>query len=65
MILIHFLKDPVNECLNLLDNVDFFFFFFFFGDNIDKRHRKWERRKWEDKTYNVYFLLKHIFGSHI
>ena len=28
-------------------------FFFFFGDDIDRRHRGWGKKEWEDKTYNT------------
>ena len=29
------------------------FFFFFWGDNIDKRHKRWEKMEWKNKTYNT------------
>ena len=65
MILIHFLKDPINECLKLLVNVEGFVFFFF-GDNINRRHKKLRRKEWEDKTYNVEFFNETSFWkSHI
>ena len=65
MILIHFLKDPVNECLKLLVNVEGFVFFVF-GDNINRRHQKLRRKEWEDKTYNIEFFIETSFWkSHI
>ena len=64
MILIHFLKDPVNECLKSLVNVEYFFFFC--GDNTDRRHKKWGKREWEYRTYNVEFFIGTSFWkSHI
>ena len=28
-------------------------YYFFFIDNINRRHKGWEMRKWEDKTHNT------------
>ena len=66
MILIHFLKDPVNECLKSLVNVDFFFFFFW--DNSIKQKEDTENGERESRKTRITmlsFLLEHLFGSHI
>ena len=66
MILIHFLKDPVNECLKSLVNVDFFFFFFW--DNIiiqTKDIENGERDSGKTRLTMLSFWLEHLFGSHI
>ena len=64
MILVHFLKDPINECLKSLVNVDFFFFW----DNSiiqtkDTENR--ERDSGKTRLTMLSFLLEHLFGSHI
>ena len=42
--------------LNLSPSLSLFLFLFiyiFFIDDIDRRHRGWGKKEWEDKTYNT------------
>ena len=66
MILIHFLKDPINECLNSLVNVEFFFFFIWDNSIIQTEDTENEERdSGKTRLTMLSFLLEHLFGSHI